>query len=90
MRLTPQQRRSRIYEIAHKNAEYRRIEAECDAAEKRFTAFVNKLPKGLRNLLWSYPGMFYFRHHNLLNIICEQMVFPDEEPQECAKNTPEV
>ena len=80
MKLTPEQRRSRIYEIAQKDAQYRRIKTECDAAEKRFTSFVDKLPKGLRNLLWGYPGMFYFLHHNLLNTVCEQMRFPDEEP----------
>lgn len=79
MNMTPMERRSRIYEIAEADEEYGQMLAEYEAAKDRFERFVNRLPRKLRNLLWSYPGMGYFLHHRMLTIICKNMIFPDEQ-----------
>ena len=79
MKLTPEQRRSKIYELAESNEEYRKIMQELTSAKKAFELYTDPLPEDLRNLLWSYPGMGYFMHHRLLTMICETMRFPEEE-----------
>lgn len=78
MKLTPEQRRSRIYEIAETDKGYLKAKAQLEHEQSRFTLFTNKLPGFLRNFLWCYPGMLYLTHHRLLDVICEKMVFTDE------------
>ena len=79
MKMTPEQRRKRIYELAEADSEYRKIYAEFEPAKDRFTKLTNLLPKRTRNLLWSYPGLGYFLHHRMLTVICQYMKFSDEE-----------
>lgn len=84
MKLTPQQRRNRIMELARKDEEYRHMMEEYGPAKTRFEKFVDKLPLPVRNLLWSYPGMGYLLHGRILTLVCEHMRFPDED-----ENTPQ-
>ena len=79
MKLTPEQRRSKIYELAETNEEYHKIMQELSSAKKAFESYTDSLPEDQRNLLWSYPGMGYFMHHRLFTWICETMRFPEEE-----------
>ena len=79
MKLTPMERRNRIYEMLESDPEYAKMKAEYESAKGRFTQLTDRLPKKLRNLLWTYPGMGYFLHHRMLNFICEHMKFRDEE-----------
>lgn len=65
--------------IAEADGEYQRMLAEYEPAKERFTKLVDRLPKRLRNLLWSYPGMGYLMHGKMLTLICEHMKFADEE-----------
>ncbi len=78
MKLTPMERRSRIYEMLESDPEYGKMKAEYETAKARFTKLTDRLPKGVRNLLWSYPGMGYFLYHRMLNYVCEHMQFQDE------------
>ena len=78
MKSTPEQRRSRICDLAENDEAYQKAKAQLEREQARFTRFADKLPGFLRNLLWSYPGMLYLTHHRLLDVICEEMVFPDE------------
>ena len=77
--MTDLERRKRIHEICEGDKEYQALKSEYDAAQKRFTALTDRLPGKLRNLLWCFPGTGYLLHHKMLNLICEKMVFPDEE-----------
>ena len=79
MKLTPDQRRKRIYELMEQNEEFRRIRAELDPAEARFRKFTDRLPKWLRNRLREYPGMQYFMYQRILDAVCRTMKFPDED-----------
>lgn len=79
MRSKSLERRKRIQEIAFEDSEFRAMHAEYEAAQTRFRKFADKMPKRLRNLLYSYPGMGYFLYHQMLNLVSEHMVFPDEK-----------
>ena len=79
MSLTPNERRQRIDQLAQADAEYRKMRSEYDLAKQRFTKLTDHLPRKLRNLLWSCPGMFYLMHHRMLTLICQNMKFYDEE-----------
>ena len=79
MKMTPEQRRKRIYELVEADSECRRIYSEFEPARTRFTKLTNFLPKRTRNLLWSFPGLGYFLHHRMLTLICRNMKFSDEE-----------
>ena len=79
MKLTPDQRRQRIYEMMENNEEFRRIRAELDPAEARFRKFADRLPQVLRSRLCEYPGMQYFMYQRILDAVCRTMKFPDEE-----------
>ena len=81
MKLTPQQRRERIMELARADAEFQKMFRDYEPAKERFEKLVDKFPLPLRNLLWSYPGMGYFLHGRMLTIICEHMKFEDEDEQ---------
>lgn len=79
MKLTPDERRQRIYEMAQKDREYCGIQAEYEPGKAWFEKNVDRLPKKLRSRLWTYPGMGYFLHHRMLTLICQNMKFADEE-----------
>ena len=79
MTLTPDERRARIYQMAEADPDYIQMKAEYEPAKKWFEKVVGRLPKKLRNRLFTYPGMGYFMHHKMLNIICDHMKFADED-----------
>lgn len=78
MELTPDERRVRIYKMAEADPDYIKMKAEYDVGKAWFEKVVSRLPKKLRNHLFVYPGMGYFMHHQMLNIICNNMKFIDE------------
>jgi len=73
------ERRKRIQETAMADTEFAAMLAEYEAAQTRFRKFADKMPRRLRNLLYSYPGMGYFLYHQMLNLVSETMIFPDEK-----------
>lgn len=79
MKLTPEQRRERIYEIAEADGDYRALKAEYGPGKALFEKTVDRMPKKLRDKLWVYPGTGYFLHHRMLNLICQHMKFKDED-----------
>ena len=76
--MTDLERRKRIYEICEQNEDYRGWKEEYDRVHRKFTAFTDKMPLKIRNFLWSVPGTGYFLHHRMLNVICQEMRFPEE------------
>lgn len=76
--MTPEERRKKICELAADDEDFRRAKAEYDRAKYLFDQFTLTLPPAQQDLLRSYPGMGYFLHHKMLNLICENMKFEDE------------
>lgn len=79
MRFQPLERRRKMQEIAMENEEFRTMLTQYEAAQTRFQAFADRMPRRLRNMLYSYPGMGYFLYHQMLNLVSEHMVFPEEK-----------
>ena len=79
MKLTPDQRRKRIYEMMAENQDFVRMQEAYTPAKAWFDKFTAWLPSPLRNRLREYPGMMYFMHSRTIDIICKQMKFQDED-----------
>ena len=78
MKLTPAQRRKRLYEMMNNDPEFMKMKDACDPAKRWFDAFTAKLPPFLRNRLREYPGMMFFMHSSIIDTVCKEMQFPDE------------
>ncbi|MBQ8239154.1 MAG: hypothetical protein IJZ39_13540 [Oscillospiraceae bacterium] len=79
MKLTPDQRRQRLLNIIAENPDFAGIKASLDPAKAWFDQFTARLPGPLRNRLREYPGMFYFLHQRMIDTVCKQMKFQDED-----------
>lgn len=79
MKLTPDQRRQRIYEMMGENKDFMRMKAAYEAAKCWFDKFTACLPGKLRNRLREYPGMMFFMHRRMIDTVCQNMKFPDED-----------
>ena len=79
MKLTPDQRRQRLLEMMARNPEYTRIQASLLPSKAWFDNFTARLPAKLRSRLREYPGMFYFLHQRVIDTVCRNMRFPDED-----------
>ena len=79
MKLTPDQRRRRLYDLMDQNPDFLRIKASYTPAKAWFDRFTARLPRKLRNRLREYPGMFYFLHQRVIDTVCQYMRFPDED-----------
>ena len=79
MPLTPLERRERIHRMLEKDPEYVKMVDEYKKAENLFSGFTNRLPRKWSSFLWTLPGMGYLLHHKMLNYICENMIFSDED-----------
>ena len=79
MKLTPLERRKRIFEIAEADADYKEILTEYNKHKGRFDRFTDRLPKKFGLFLQSYPYTGYFLHAHMLTLICEHMKFSDED-----------
>ena len=79
MKLTPDQRRKRIYKMMEENQDFIRMQEAYRPAKAWFDKFTTYLPRPLRNRLREYPGMMFFMHSRMIDTICKQMKFPDED-----------
>ena len=79
MKLTPDQRRQRLLRLMADDPDYARITASLLPAKAWFDKFTGWLPGKLRSRLREYPGMFYFLHQRVIDTVCREMRFPDEE-----------
>lgn len=79
MKLTAIQRRQKIQDLAMTDEQFRRMYAEFEQAQCRFRRFADKMPRKLRNMLYAYPGMGFFLYHQMLNLVSEHMIFPEEK-----------
>ena len=79
MKLTPDQRRKRIYQMMDENQDFIRMQEAYTPAKAWFDKFTALLPRPLRNRLREYPGMMYFIHSRTIDTICKHMKFPDED-----------
>ena len=79
MKLTPDQRRKRIYDMMAENPDFAKMNAAYTPAKAWFDKFTALLPAPLRNRLREYPGMMFFMHSRTIDTICKQMKFQDED-----------
>lgn len=79
MKLTPDERRMRIYAKAMENQQCREFAREYEKAKALCQEYANTMPQEIHDVILGYPVMGYFLHHRLLDIICENMRFPDED-----------
>ena len=70
---------SRVNALAAKDEDYRKMEQDWKKFEKEFEAYVDPLPKEVRNFLWGYAHMGILMGNRKLILACENMDFPDEE-----------
>ena len=77
--MTPDERRQRIYELTEADKDFQAMLAEYLSAKAWFEKHIRWIPAKLRSRLLSYPGMGHFLYHQLLNLVCQHMRFPDEE-----------
>ena len=78
MKLTPKQRRQRLYDLMEKNPEFIKMKDAYTPAKTWFDSFTARLPRKLSNRLREYPGMMFFMHSRIIDTVCKEMQFPDE------------
>lgn len=79
MKLTPDQRRQRIFEMMEENPDFARIKEAYLPAKSWFQKFTALIPGRLGNRLREYPGMMYLMYQRVIDAVCRNMRFPDEE-----------
>ena len=79
IRVTPEQRKQKIYALAEADADFRALLSEYLPAKTWFEKCTAWLPRKLRNRLHTYPGIGYFLHHQMVNLVCLHMRFPEED-----------
>ena len=79
MKLTPDQRRQRLFDMMEENPDFLRIKACLEASNTRFQKRTAWLPPKLRDSLREYPGMMYFLYQRIIDTVCRNMRFPDED-----------
>ena len=58
--------------------DYCQMERDWKLFEKEFGAYVDPLPKEIRNFLWGYAHMGILMGNRKLMIACENMEFPEK------------
>lgn len=73
-------RKSRLEEIGENDLSYCVWRGSMEASEADFEAYANIQPAEIRNMLWCYAGGAKMMHQRLMNLVCQNMRFPDEIP----------
>lgn len=73
-------RKSRLENIGEADPSYGTWKSSMEAAEEDFEAFAGSQPEEIRNMLWCYAGGAKMMHQRLMNLVCQNMRFPDEIP----------
>ena len=68
---------SKINIIAAADEDYRKMERDWKLFEKEFEAYVDPLPKEIRNFLWGYAHMGILMGNRKLILACENMELPE-------------
>lgn len=76
-----QERRVRITKMLEEDPDYRAMAPELESSKSRFSRLAAFFPKRMRNVLWSYPGLSHFVYNRVLDLISEEMRFPEEETE---------
>lgn len=68
---------SKINALAAADEDYRKMERDWKLFEKEFEAYVDPLPKEIRNFLWGYAHMGILMGNRKLMLACENMEFSE-------------
>ena len=66
---------ARINTLAEGDEDYRKMERDWKRFEKEFEAYVDPLPKEIRNFLWGYAHMGVLMGNRKIVLACENMEF---------------
>lgn len=83
MKLTPEQRRERIRQMADRDPEIQKMKKEYEKGRTWFEKATKWMLPTLHSKWWNFPGMAHLIHHRMLTLICENMEFIDEEIKDC-------
>lgn len=70
---------ARINTLAEGDEDYRKMERDWKRFEKEFEAYVDPLPKEIRNFLWGYAHMGILMGNRRLILACENMEFTEDK-----------
>ena len=79
MKLTPLERRKRIWNMVQADAEIQKMNREYEKGREWFVKATKWMPSRLHTKWWNFPGMSYFIHQRTITLICENMKFQDEQ-----------
>ena len=75
---TPSIRQQRIYEIAKKDLAYQVWRDSFEQFHDAFAQFAGEQPDDIRNILYGYAEAGRMMNQRMVNLCCQNMVFPDE------------
>ena len=79
MEYTPMERMHRLWELVRSDPECQACEKEMTQARQRLEAHTDRLPREEHGQYWEYPTCFGVFHGRLLELVCREMRFPEEE-----------
>ena len=75
---TPAERQNQIYALAENDLPYQVWRDSYEHFRDAFTQYANRQPAKIRNLLYGYAEGGRMMNQRLVNLCCQNMVFPDE------------
>lgn len=72
-------RQKRLYEIAEGNDIYQVWARSFEDCREDFARFAKSQPEEIRNMLYGYADCGRMMQQKLVNLACENMIFPDEK-----------
>lgn len=81
MRYTPEERRIKLNELISGDPDASAFYLEYLERKELCERFADKLPRFIRDKIYGYPAMCHIYHQQILSLVCERMMFPDDEDQ---------
>lgn len=78
MKYTPQERMKRLMELEEADEDCTGARAEIGPAAAMLADYTDTLPKEVGSRLWAYSTALRIYHSRVLELVCEQMRFPEE------------
>lgn len=72
-------RQRKLLGIAQEDMIYQAWDKSFAQCRDAFAQFANSQPEDIRSILYAYADCGRMAQQRLVNIACEQMIFPDEE-----------
>lgn len=73
------QRQKKLYQLAEADTIYQTWARSFEDCQTAFTQFANSQPENIRNMLYGYADCGRMAQQCLVNLACENMIFPEEK-----------